>query len=374
MNLHVFNDSHGFFLNLIVERFELNNALENNIFINLNEKTLYKNPKVFYIQKNIISYRKKISSIPKINRITFYPLDYVGAFFLNELRKTQPDVKVGWVFWSYEFYHRPDKVQNLFDGFSLDYFKKGVSSFIKLKTKLYNIIKKVLYIPVFNKKLLEESYFLIDNFYSFLEQDFKNVFKNIPDAKCNYSFLSFLSIEQVTKGVELKAMSLEVLVGHSPNPSLNHAEILDKLYSFSFTGKLLIPQEFGEEAYKIAIKQKAKFLFNDKVTLLEKRLPLQEYNERLSSVGFAIFNFKTQEALGNILFLIWNGTKIFLQKESSVYIQFKTWGFIIFSIEDDLSKVSLSQYLSINDRKKNKSISEELFSTRKIERDWKKLL
>lgn len=374
MNLHVFNDLHGFFLNLTVERFDSNNALGNNIFINLNNKTLYKNTEVSYVKKNILFYKKKIASLPKIDRITFYPFDYVGAIFLKELRKTQPNVKVGWVFWSYEFYHRPDRVENLFEKFSSAYYKKGSNFFRNSKAKFYWLVKKILFIPVFNKKLLEHSYLLVSNFYSFLEQDYTNVIKTIPHKNCSYNFLSFLSIKQVTDNLILSAMSYEVMIGHSPNPSLNHAEILDKLHSFSFTGKLLIPQEFGEDAYKNAIKHKAKTLFIDNVTFLEKRLPLQKYYERLSLIGFAIFNFKTQEGLGNILFLVWNGAKIFLKKESSVYIQFKSWGFLIFSVEDDLSKESLSQCLSLTDRERNKSITEKLFSSEKIERDWQKLL
>ena len=107
MNLHVFNDSHGFFLNLTVKRFLESDALQNNLFINLNNKTIYTSPEVKYLKRNLFSFKRVIKTLPAIKSVTFYPFDYTAAFFLKELKKIQPSIKVGWVFWGYEFYqHR----------------------------------------------------------------------------------------------------------------------------------------------------------------------------------------------------------------------------------------------------------------------------
>lgn len=373
MNLHVFNDVHGFFLNLTVKRFTENDAMQNNFFINLNNKSIYKNEKVKYLKKNTLSFKQVIKSLPIIQSVTFYPFDFTAAAFLNQLQKMQPSIKVNWVFWGYEFYHRPDNEKQMFDEFSSAYYKKQFSFFKNSKQSLFNIIKSILLVPVFDKQFLADGYAKINRFYSFLPQDFKNGFQNNNNA-CEYYPISFLSIEEITEKIVWGNITNEVMVGHAASPSLNHAEILDMLHAISFSGKLFLPLEYGEEEYRKEIKNKANDLFNSNVVFLENRLTMPEYYQRLSVVGFAIFNFRWQEALGNILFLVWNGTKIFLKQDSSVYKQFISWRLIVFSIEQQLNKESITQLLTVDERQNNKRIIEELFSEQKVKNYWNALI
>ena len=254
MNLHVFNDAHGFFLNLTVERFKENNALENNLFINLTNKTIYTNNKVTYLKRNLISFKNAVKKFPLITTVTFYPLDFVAASFLKQLKKKYPAIQIRWVFWGYEYYHRPDINAMNFDAFSTDYYKKQRSFFEHIKNICATILKRILMMPVFDKALVEESYLQVSRFYSFLPQDFKNVFATKKNIQCNYHPISFLSIEEMTQNINWGNLTSEVMVGHAASPSINHAEILDKLNAISFAGKLFFPLEYGENKYRIVIK------------------------------------------------------------------------------------------------------------------------
>ena len=374
MNLHVFNDTHGFFLNLTVKRFIESDALQNNSFVNLNTRAVFKDSKVKYLKRNRLSFKKYIKALPAIKSVTFYPLDFVASDFLRELKKSQPFIKVNWVFWGYEYYQRPDNYLLNYDSFSSAYYSRDGSIFKNVKKTAAYIIKRILFIPVFNKGSLIKSYSQVEEFYSFLPQDFKNVFQYMKTITCVYHPISFLSIEETNYGIVWGNVTNEIMIGHAAAPTLNHAEILDILCHTPFSGKLFLPLEYGEEQYRNEIKNKANLLFNGRTEFLETRLEMQAYYQRLSSVGFAVFNFRWQESLGNIIFLIWNGTKIFLKKESSVYQQFTAWGLHVFTIEHDLNEENIVELLAMEKRLENRNIIENLFSREKVKKYWKRLM
>ncbi len=374
MNLHIFNDSHGFILNITVKRFVEMGVMKNNYFINLNKKTIYTNPRVEYLKKNIFSFKRAIKKLPPIISITFYPFDFTAAAFFKEFKKSYPSAKINWVFWSYEYYHRPDINHLNFDHFSTDYYKRKKTFLSNFKKTFSNTIKKILFIPVFNINDLFKCYNDIEKFYSFLPMDFKNVFQYINNKTCEYHPISFISIEDMNSEIVWGKITNEVMIGHAATPFLNHFEIMDKLYNISFSANLLLPLEYGEKQYRKDIKKRASILFNNRVEFLEKRLDMQQYYQRLSNIGYAIFNFRWQEALGNIVFLIWNGAKIFLKEESSVYQQFIVWDLIVFSIEHHLNKENITNLLTFEEKHKNKIIIENLFSEKKVKKYWEQLI
>lgn len=374
MNLHVFNDRHGFFLNLTVKRFQRNEALDNNVFVNLTKKTVYKDERIKYLRQSLPAFRHYVKTLPEPDSVTFYPLDFVAAVFLKELKKRFPAIIVRWVFWGYEFYLRPDRLSDNYENFAATYNRGNNSLVQQARHVTATLIKRVLMIPVFNKLLLLKSYEQVHEFYSFLPQDYKNVFNEKENGRCEYHPISFLSIDQINRGIQWGNLTEEIMVGHSASPTLNHAEVLDKLSEISHPAKLFLPMEYGDLGYREEIKAKAKRLFGDRVSFLEKRMTMPDYYERISTMGFAVFNFRWQESLGNILFLAWNGTKIFLRKESSVYRQCIAWGLRVFTIEEELDSDALSRLLPMEQRLENKAIIERLFSREKVKEYWERLM
>ena len=83
---------------------------------------------------------------------------------------------------------------------------------------------------------------------------------------------------------------------------------------------------------------------------------------------------------GNIIYLLLLGVKIFLNKESLIFLNLKKNNVILFSIQDDLNNESVKTPLSLIDSNHNKKIMKSLLDTSKIminlkklinERDWK---
>lgn len=373
MNLHVFNDSHGFVLNVTVDRFEKAGALGNNQFINLRQKTIYKNNRVTYLKKNLRTYKRFVTNCGDIDSVTFYPLDDTAAWFFKEFIKVKPGIRVYWVFWSYEFYHTPGRRELLFDQYSTTYYSQQQTIITQIKRMGTIAVKKLIGIPYHNQKLLNEAWRQVNTFFSFLPQDYKNVFSEVK-SDCTYSPISFLSIEKITNGLKPASIGFKIMVGHAASPTANHAELFEQLSRIGINNNIVIPLEYGEAQYRLKIKQIASGLFPNQVEFLENRLSMTEYYQKLSDIGFAVFNFRRQEALGNILFLVWNGAKVFLNDASSVYKQFRMWGLTVFSISSDLNKNQFEELLSPDEASRNKKILENLFSENKVKKYWEVLM
>lgn len=377
MKLHVFNDAHGFFLNLAVNRVLQHDLSRDHIFFNLSQKTIYPNKQVIYLAKNLRSYKLAVKDLPAIQSIAFYPFDFIAASFLKELKQVQPDVKVDWVFWGYEYYQRPEIYLSNFGPYSLRHYQRNRSWLAMFRERIVKTTKRLLAIPVYQQSVLEKGYRSIDRFFSFLPADYDNIFGSGRRGQCHCEGypISFLSLESMTKGIQWNAEGLThtIMVGHAAAPSINHVEILQQLAYLKIKQPLLIPMEYGQPQYRQQIRKMAISLFNEQVEFLEKRLDMASYYRKLSKVGAAIFNFRWQEALGNIMFLVWNGSKIFLREESTVSIQFRKWQIKFFSIEKDLNAVELSTHLSIADRLHNKVTVENLLSEQTIGEYWDQL-
>lgn len=372
MNLFVFNDPHGYNLNLVIEHCKKSGSLANNIFINLNKKTIYKNDRTEYLDHNLLSFKKKIKTLPEIRSAIFCPLDNSSAYFLKELKRYQPGIKVKWIFWSYEYYHQPGAYEKTLTGFSLYYYKKRNTLLKKIETSLKSVIKKLILIPVYNKKLLKECYSTVNEFYSFLPQDYKNIFDKIENHRCRYYPISFLSIEQITQNIKEDRLANEIMIGHAGRLTANHVEVFEALSTIPLKN-MLIPLQYGDDDYKNDIKKIASGHFGNRVIFLEDRLDMQSYFKRLSKVSHAIFNFTMQEGLGNIVFLVWNGAKVFLREESSVYKQFTIWGLKVFSVEHDLTEKQLTEPLPRKDAEHNRLVLENMFSETQVNKYWEPL-
>lgn len=342
--------------------------LEKNIFVNINTHTIYRHGNVRYIPALTGSYKKFIHSLPEIETVHFYPFDVNASWFFLELQKRFPPITASWVFWSYEFYQRPD-----IPGASLAW-QQETGIFSRTLQALKKPVKKSLGKPVFDAELLNEGYKHLSYFYSFLPEDFQQVKKQFPDLKAQYRPFSFISIQQARGNRTWEdARSTEVMIGHSASVSLHHAEVIDILAKLELKNPFLFPLEYGDINYGREIKQYASTKLSGNLSFIEQRMDLPAYAQRLSKVGFAIFNFRWQEGLGNIMLLLWNGTKIFLRENSSAYIQFRKWGLVVFSIENDLDRQNLSTLLSTQDMLLNRERLEGLFSDQQVERYWRPL-
>jgi len=89
-------------------------------------------------------------------------------------------------------------------------------------------------------------------------------------------------------------------------------------------------------------------------------MPLDKYNSQLERAAIAIFNNKRQQALGNIIALLWMGCKVYLNPSNPIYLFLKRKGFHVFEFTNELTNDSFLKGISYEDRKTNQKLLSDL--------------
>ena len=149
-----------------------------------------------------------------------------------------------------------------------------------------------------------------------------------------------------------------ILLGNSASYSNNHIEIIERLSKLHLADrKVVIPLSYGDKDYASFIYDFAlKKLGKNAMPLLDF-MPYNDYLKLIKSCEFVIMNHTRQQAMGNIMQALLNGSHIFLNRESNVYEFLTEEGFKVSSIEGLKELHSLAH----EDKKRNKQLFEEVF-------------
>jgi dTDP-N-acetylfucosamine:lipid II N-acetylfucosaminyltransferase len=165
----------------------------------------------------------------------------------------------------------------------------------------------------------------------------------------------------------------KIMIGHSASPEGNHYEIIHRLNRINPAYPIFLPLSYGDKQYGNLIKTEAQKKFIN-VDVLEEPLERDKYYEKLTEVGWAIINVKVQQAVGNIIALIWMGCKVFLDKSTSTYKDFLTSGIIVYSIQDNLNEFELASRLNPDQMENNRKKILEEFNEETINKQWNEFL
>lgn len=366
MNLHFFDDSIGHYSNMTADRI-LKIDMDNNIIINLNTQCKIKSNKLIYI-----NYKSKEFTELFDNNIERVFIHYYSKKMQNLLKSINKDIIKIWCFWSADFYELPKFIPEIMDEFS----KKSIYQKANYKWKIYSFLKETL------KKIQNKEYYLhndyiksinqFDYFACLLETDYKNV-QNICNSKMKHLPWAYLSIEQSLNYTINNDFNTgdSIMINHSASPFLNHFEVIKKIEGFEVSNKIWIPLSYGNEFYKEKLIHALNKL-NLNIEIEHNFLSNEQYNTKLNEIGFAIFNNKIQQAIGNIIPLIWKGVKVFLREENSVYKDFKNLGLNIYSIET--LDINSFEPLSIFEKETNRKLLKKILSDEKLDLYYKNIL
>jgi len=250
-------------------------------------------------------------------------------------------VKVVWLAWGYDLYYlpkdRPFIKMNLYGPKTAIYISKSAPG-------LFRVIKNKVN-GYFLRKVLDK----VDYFSGVLPQEYKMMKSSTnfraKEVTFNYSTVS----KDKDKGFgDQRVKGAHILVGNSGDETNNHLDIFDKLSKLDISDrKIFVPLSYGgSPKYLAKVKETGRALWGDKFIPVEHFLSEQEYGNVINSCGFRIFGHERQQAMGNIGMGIRSGCKVFLSKNSIAYAYYKGIGIKVFSIQDDLQGIELSQCLS----------------------------
>lgn len=368
-NLHIFNDPVGFFSNKIAAYIS---SLQpgGNRYLNTAAGCKNKLESIDYC--SIDTFLKHNPQL-KTGSVIFHSYNYFNKNFIKKIRAAYPgqDIKFIWIFWSHEYYQLPEFFSSLYQGFSRRLYLRKLVSFHVEQARLY--LKGGSASPFYSglgafKKTFKE----FDLFGAFLEGDHNIVMKGLNGIP--YSFVSYLSVKDFPDiPNDLAVEKKGVMVGHAGSPILNHYEVVEMLAKINASNKILIPLSYGKGVYIKTLKKELQKFRQLNIECLEEYMSKDAYYKKIEDTGFFILNSFCQQALGNIVFFLWAGTKIFVRKNTSTYQTLKQQSFHIYTIEDDLASTGLAP-LTLEQKQHNHRLISELISEANVESNWRKIL
>jgi hypothetical protein len=258
---------------------------KNNDIYLLNEKKKY-----LYLEKQL--YKAK-----KIFLHNLFNKNIIIILFLQPwlLKKTK------WILWGADLYNYKRKKRKL---------KHKILEFMKSKV-IKNLEGIITYI--------KGDYELAKKWYNTQAYFYESIcyLSNIPSYNINEKKLN---LKNNTK------KHLFIQVGNSADPSNNHKEILKSLKMLNDNQKkkikIICPLSYGTEEYAKKIIKYGKSLFGKDFVPLTKFMDLKTYNKLQSNIDIAVFNHKRQQAMGNILSLLYLGKKVYIRDDIT------TWDFM----------------------------------------------
>ncbi|MFN6992317.1 MAG: TDP-N-acetylfucosamine:lipid II N-acetylfucosaminyltransferase [Fervidobacterium sp.] len=306
--------------------------------------------------------------IPIINHVFMHSLffDPKILFKIKEvLRKFGKDRDFSWVLWGGDLYnYYLSNSQNPNDWF-LNELKKIIVN------DAYSIIA-----------LMEEDYY-------FAKEKFGT------KAKCQYAFYPIIiSIEDLEKLVieskkseELRENSQledkkvkKILVGNSATSTNNHFEALEALKRINLEDdfEIICPLSYGDKNYAEKVMSYGNNLFGERFKGLTNWMLPSEYGKFLLDIDVAIFNFKRQQGLGNIISLFYLGKKIYIRSDSPIWHFTSRLGLKAFDFLELLSNNDVSdnlEFFKIESSwiENNMQIVKNEFSEKKCKELWEKV-
>ncbi|HEV2866367.1 MAG TPA: TDP-N-acetylfucosamine:lipid II N-acetylfucosaminyltransferase [Allosphingosinicella sp.] len=125
-----------------------------------------------------------------------------------------------------------------------------------------------------------------------------------------------------------------VLIGNSATPEGNHLECLDLLEAVAQPFDVYIPLSYGTAGYREALKAALPPLPTHRLHLLEHFLPLRDYEAITNRCCYVIMGHKRQQAMGNIVYALAIGARVYLDPSNPIYDHFRVEGATIFTLED----------------------------------------
>lgn len=355
--LHVFSDDK--FFDRIAINFDLLEDVDNlYIFYSPNKEYKFEYIKSHHkiqIENNKENYLKLFSD-SQIDVVFFHAL---RSSYYEYILKTDIKKILIWWSWGFDLYNTGLIKIELYKPLTLQTKKSRV---IKLsKTSLSYIRKLKSYLLTLRSDFVRRSVIKrIDYCVTVLPIEFE-LLSNVKffSAKRFMERAIFSAFEPLELSKTPPILG-NVLVGNSATWENNHLDLIEILNQTDLGNgrKFILPLNYGDHVYAKIIKAN----LNDNFLSLDDFLDYNQYLEMLQSCSHVIFGCMRQQALGNIFLCFRKGIKIFLYKKSLNYIQLKKDGYIVFSIEDDLTSDSLSIPLTIEQVKHNQQVLKKIHS------------
>jgi hypothetical protein len=198
----------------------------------------------------------------------------------------------------------------------------------------------------------------ITDFAPVITNDYDAIKLNNPDFPPRLATWNYPSIESVSRSRTQYVAGKNILVGNSATPENNHIDTLQLIHKVANSErKIICPLSYGQPSYGEAIATEGRKLFGSRFIPLRQFMDAESYTTALHSCSIAAMNHIRQQALGNILMMLWMGAHVFLNRRSPVIHEMKRLGIHLLDVrelpdflEHDVQAVQEDVVMDIRDR------------------------
>lgn len=356
--LHLVFD--GILFDKVYPRFEEMEKYENRYLLD----QLGKNQQIKYIKNtekliivDALEEWSKVVSDPKIDIIYLHGL---WQSYFKAIDYIREDVVVMWWCYGMEIYENVNRWPPLLP---LKLFKPRTHRFLIHNSAITHVLNVELSFS------FPKLYTLLISFYNLLKGDRSNkliqllsridyaftpLSTELEEIKKRHNYIKakpfVLRRKQEKKPLDIHNETGCIIIEHSANTTNNHLDIIAfiKKKALDLNKRdIYIPLSYGDNKIAERVKNDAKFE-GANVHCLMNVLPFDEYSAMISGCTHAIYGMIRQSGLGNIYLCFQKGIKVFFFKDSILYKHFKSEGYYVYSIEDDLDDNSIREPLLPN--------------------------
>lgn len=236
------------------------------------------------------------------------------------------------------------------------YFKKRIKNFLHFPNRRRE------------RELIKSLYRKVDFCSCVVPNEF-SFFIQIPGFRADFLHYKIGFVNNpFNESDEIKTLGNSIWLGNSYTLSNNHLDVIYQLKELNIKNEIIVPLSYGlnttEHPELLHICQD---VFGEKFTPITDYVSFEEYNKLLEKSSVAIFNHIRQQAVGNILMMLWQGSKVFLSEQSPVYQYLKKMDVLLFSVENELTVENINGLLTLEQIKRNRNIVFRLYSKEAIE-------
>jgi len=271
-----------------------------------------------------------------LKNVLMYTFDLIVIHCLNEcwvnlILQLPKDIKIIWLGWGYDYY----------DLIDIDLYLPLTKNIVNKKSFL-NLIKSKF---KKNKKIERKKKAVgrINYFSPVLELEYYQVKKKFSGMEFpEYIDFNYGSLDvDFIKGFEGRRVNGHgILIGNSATYENNHLDIFDLLNRVCVKKyKFIVPLSYGVDKYGEILKNRV--TDKENVIFLDNYMPLDDYINVIIECDNVIMGHIRQQALGNILSMLYLGAKVFLLERNPIYTYLKENGLYVYSIEELLEDPTL---------------------------------
>jgi dTDP-N-acetylfucosamine:lipid II N-acetylfucosaminyltransferase len=365
----------------IIEIFTVINK-DNVFFVFKKSKDAYKYTK--NIKENVIGFSydlHKINNIIDTHKFKAIIVHGMRLEFAKIILEIKTEISIGWVAWGFDIYGLP-KIQPSLYAFKTNSFllKSDKILFIKRFIKKYNFLRKIYFKNLLKREdyntIILRAIEKVKYFCSYVEEDF-NFFSLYYPNRLKFLYAAFNSIDQYLAGNNNLIIfddAVNILVGNSNTPECNHIDVFDQLSLFKEVSNLIyVPLSYGDdEKYKHAVINHGNKQFGNRFVPMLDFMDRVKYINILQSCSVGVFYHYRQQAMGNIIAMLYMGSRIYLSSRNPAYQYLKKNGILVFDFDKDF-KIYSNSKLNMVDIEKNRKILNSIFSAEKVEKDLMRL-